>query len=84
MWGNVRKAKAQIEMEIASVVKRKEKRLHQQEENELGSVGPDPGKEKGGSQRRMRIQGVHCLFFLCFFKPAFKNVNCKQTPSTIN
>lgn len=72
MCGNVRKAKAQIEMEIESVVKRKEKRLHQQEENEQGSVGPDPGKEEGGSQRRLRIQGLHCLFFFFFLNQPLK------------
>lgn len=47
MWGNIRKAKAQIEMEIASIIKRKKKRLHQQEENEQESVGPDPVKKEG-------------------------------------
>lgn len=46
MWGNIRKAKAQIEMEIASIIKRKKKRLHEQEENEQGSVSPDPVKKE--------------------------------------
>lgn len=47
MWGNIRKAKAQIEMEIVSIIKSKKKRLHQQEENEQGSVDPDPVKKEG-------------------------------------
>lgn len=47
MWGNIRRAKAQIEMETASIIERKKKGLHQQEENEQGSVGPDPVKKEG-------------------------------------
>lgn len=46
VWGNIRKAKAQIEMEIASIIRRKKKRL-QQQENEQGSVGPAPVKKEG-------------------------------------
>ncbi|OPJ68024.1 hypothetical protein AV530_012240 [Patagioenas fasciata monilis] len=64
MWGNVRKAKAQIGREIASGVKRKEKRLHRQEENEKGSVGLDPGKEEGGSQRTVSFKGSSGLSVL--------------------